>query len=215
MYEQARPAGYCTTGFIVVLEGTSTRRVLTAGHCLELALGGLGAAWMHSGTKIGNGKTETWGNLSNADAGLVAVDDPISGPDNLVYASNHTDIRSVNGWVSTLSQNVGDFICRNGKTSGWWCGHIKYEDRTRDVDGKDIDHQWVVDFDASPGDSGAPYITDAGTGASFAWGIHSDSTSADPPGGEAWYSPIGWVLQKLNSYGTPIELCLNGTCDPS
>jgi hypothetical protein len=46
-----------------------------------------------------------------------------------------------------------------------------------------------------------------------AWGIHSDSTAADPPGEHGWYSPMGWVFTKLSSYGEPITLCTTScTC---
>lgn len=117
------------------------------------------------------------------------------------------DIRAVNGALHHTAQNVGDDVCRSGKTSGYLCGEITQEDRIRDVDGKDIEHQWVVDFDAIKGDSGGPYFM-----GSVAWGIHSDSTSANPPGGSAWYSPMSWVLSKLNSYGEPIVLCTNADC---
>ncbi len=210
IYEQVNTSSICTSGFVVRRQGTSTYRMLTAGHCLALATGGLNSMWRHSGTDIGTGRTETYGNLSNADAGLIAMSAP-SGPDNLLFGVSENDIRTVGGYVTTSSQNVGDYLCRSGRTTGFWCGNLTLEDRVKDVDGTAIEHQWVDNFDASPGDSGAPYFTTSG-GVTLAWGIHSDSTSANPPGGSAWYSPMGWVFSKLSSYGEPITLCTDSTC---
>jgi hypothetical protein len=79
------------------------------------------------------------------------------------------------------------------------------------VDGLTIEHQWVVDFDAVPGDSGAPYFT-TNQGVTLAWGIHSDSTSASPPGGKAWYSPMSRVFSVLSNAGHPIVLCTDQYC---
>jgi hypothetical protein len=214
MYEQARPVSFCTTGFIVRPSGpwTTTRRVLTAGHCLELALEGVGADWYHASTRIGYGQSETWANLADADAGLVSAGS-ISGSDNMVMAAGTSAVRTVIGWISTNAQNTGDFICRAGAKTGFWCGNITLENRTRDVDGKNIEHQWVVNFDADGGDSGGPYLTYANTSDARAWGIHSDSLPDDtPPGGEAWYSPMGWVFDTLIANGTPVVLCIDADC---
>ncbi len=202
IYRTTDTSAICTAGFIVKLAGTSTLRVLTAGHCIELN-GGLGVGWSHHGSQFGTAQTETWGTNSNADAGLISVS--VSGDDNLFYASAETDIRNVAGWKANASQDTGDYVCRGGKATGYVCGNIVFENVTRDVDGKPIDHQWEVDFDASPGDSGAPYFI-----AWDAYGIHSDSTDSGTP--RSWYSPMGWVFDKLDSYGVPITLCTSTTC---
>jgi hypothetical protein len=206
IYETNHTTNICTAGFIVKLEGTTTLRVLTAGHCIELSVGQIGAGWSHNGTQFGTAKTETWGQGSDADAGLMSVSG-LTGDRNLVYASSSSDIRHITGYLVNSAQNEGDGVCRSGRTTLYLCGEIVVEDATFDVDGKDIDHQWEVNFDASPGDSGASMIW-----ANSALGIHTDSTAADPPGGHGWYSPFGWVLTKLNNYGTPITLCWTTTC---
>jgi hypothetical protein len=203
-------ASWCTSGFNVRMTGTTNMRVLTAGHCLSLSPTGVKGAWSVNGSKFGNGTFSTWANGANADAGLISQA-AITGADNLLYGSGTSDIRTVGGWVVTASQNVGDSVCRSGAASGWLCGHVSLEDRTKDVDGKSIDHQWVVDFDAIPGDSGAPYITTS-SGVTLAWGTHSDSTSANPPGGSAWYSPFPYIQSVVKASGNEISLCTEQYC---
>ena len=208
VYLTSNTAHKCTSGWIVKLSGTSTLRVLTAGHCIEKDVPApyLGKQWSHSGTVIGTAKTETWGSGSDADAGLISVS--ISGyPKNRFYTSSEFDLRSVSGFATNASQDVGDTVCRSGHPGGYWCGEITVEDEDFDVDGKTIEHQWEINVDAEPGDSGGPLFLNF-----TAFGIYSDSTSANPPGGRAWYSPMQWVFTKLNSYGEPIELCTNADC---
>ncbi len=204
------PDSQCTSGFNVRRSGTSTFRVLTAGHCLSKAPGGIDASWMHHGVAFGTGRLSTWAALANADAGLVSQSEP-SGADNLMFASHEGDIRTVAGYVSADEQNVGDYVCRQGEESGYWCGYIINEDKVKHVDGLDIEHQWVVDFDASPGDSGGPYFLTWAAN-TYAFGIHSDSTALDPPGDKGWYSPISRVLSVLNNAGYPVVLCTDSTC---
>lgn len=208
--ELNHPTNWCTSGFNVRLAGTSTYRVLTAGHCLGLAINGPNAAWTHHSVQFGTGKANTWAANSNADAGLISVGAP-AGADNLMYGAGSGDIRTVGGYTTAASQNVNDYLCRSGAKSGFWCGNITLEDKVKDVDGKSIKHQWVVNFDAMPGDSGAPYFTTS-LGVTQAWGIHSDSTSADPPGGSAWYSPMTYIFSTLDAKGFPITLCTNQYC---
>ena len=83
----------------------------------------------------------------------------MSGPRNLFYANNSGTIVSLIGWAAIASQNVGDLLCRGGATTDVRCGQIHQVDTTKLVPGSGgywSDHQWVVNFDASPGDSGAP-----------------------------------------------------------
>lgn len=202
IYRTSDSGAICTAGFIVKLAGTSTLRVLTAGHCIDLN-GGIGVGWSHHGVQFGTAQTETWGTGSDADAGLISV--TVQGADNLVYASAANDIRAVEGYLTNAEQDAGDYVCRSAKATGYLCGTITVEDVDRDVDGKMIEHQWEVNFDASPGDSGASYFMYFD-----AIGIHSDSTDAAP--WRSWYSPIGWVKTKLSNYGVPIDLCVSASC---
>ncbi len=207
--EVGHPSSYCTSGFNVRLSNTSTFRVLTAGHCLGKALNGPTGAWTHGGTEFGSGTYNTWTTGSDADAGLISQANPTV--DNQLFGTSTSDIRTVGGYVTTASQNQNDYLCRQGATSGFWCGNIALEDKSKDVDGRTIDHQWVVNFDAIAGDSGGPYFTTS-SGVTLAWGIHSDSTSANPPGGSAWYSPMQWVFSVLSAANHPISLCTSQYC---
>lgn len=203
-------SNYCTVGFLVRVVGSSEPRLLTAGHCVGKSGGtGTSRTWKHHGTTIGWSEITTWADGADADAALITPSTgAVSGARNLVYRASTGDIASITGWQDSGSQIQGGLVCRGAAVSNYHCGTITLTNRTKDVDGHVIDHQWVVDFDACPGDSGAPYLLDG-----VAYGIHSDSTTGcDPSKNEAWYSPIGWVLDSLASKNHPVELCTTATC---
>jgi hypothetical protein len=85
-------------------------------------------------------------------------------------------------------------------------------EQTKDVDFRTIHHMWVVDFDAIPGDSGGPYGVETAVDRLLAFGTHSDSTSANPPGGSAWYAPLTYSLTGLNNAGSGVTVCTLPTC---
>ena len=163
----------CTTGFMVRVANDNAVRVLTAGHCVGKT-GGTGTSrkWRSHGIDLGWSEFATWTDGADADAGIInPYPEVLSGDRNLAYAAASNDIRSIHGWKATAEQVQGSLICRAAAVSDYVCGTIELTNRTKDVDGRTIDHQWVVDFDACPGDSGAPYLV-----GDIGWGIHSDST---------------------------------------
>jgi hypothetical protein len=204
---------YCTTGPLVRVANSSALRILTGGHCLGLS-GGTGTSkkWTHNGTVIGWSEFYSWADGADADVALINPNtNPVTGDRNLMYRSSNTDIVGMKTWKPTAEQVQGSLVCRSAAISGYVCGTIALINKTKDVDGHSIDHQWVVDFDACPGDSGAPYLLDK-----VVWGIHSDSTSGcNPSTNQAWYSPMGWVFSVLASRGHPVELCGDPTCASS
>ena len=201
---------YCTTGPMVRVAGSGALRVLTAGHCVELT-GGTGTSrkWTHHGAGFGWSEFHTWADGADADVGLLNPSSyPVSGARNLMYRGGSADVVGIRSWKPTDEQVQGSLVCRAGAISGYVCGEITLTNKTKDVDGRAIDHQWVVDFDACPGDSGAPYVL-----GDVAWGIHSDSTAGcNPNTNQAWYSPMGWVFDVLAQQGHPVELCTNPAC---
>jgi hypothetical protein len=200
----------CTLGFLVRIVGSPDPRILTAGHCISKS-GGIGTSrtWSHHGIKLGSAELGYWTDGADADVGLInPVAGAISGARNLLYRASSSDIAPITSYRATSEQVQGSLVCRSAVVSGYHCGTIELTNRTKDVDGHTIDHQWVVDFDACPGDSGGPYFLGA-----VAYGIHTDSTlGCDPSTNQAWYSPIGWVLDVLAARGHPVSLCTTATC---
>jgi len=204
---------FCTTGPMVRVASSHALRILTGGHCLGLS-GGTGTSrrWTNNGIQLGWSEFSTWATGAKADVGLINPSTyPITGDKNLLYRASNADIVGMQGWKPTEEQIQGSLVCRAAAVSGYVCGTIVLTNKTKSVDGRSIDHQWVVDFDACPGDSGAPYLL-----GNVAWGIHSDSsTGCNPSTGEAWYSPMGWVSTVLAEQGHPIEMCTDAGCTSS
>lgn len=200
----------CTTGFIVRVAGSPEPRILTAGHCFGASGGtGTGRVWTQAGEEIGWAEFGYWVDGGDADVALLApAPDAIGGDRNLVFRASRTDLAPIVDWAATAEQVQGGLVCRAGAKSNYQCGTITLTNRTREVDGRTIDHQWVVDYDACPGDSGGPYLLGG-----VAYGIHSDSSfGCDPSTNQAWYSPIGWALEVLRQRGHPVELCTTASC---
>jgi V8-like Glu-specific endopeptidase len=200
----------CTIGFLVRVAGSPNPRILTAGHCITKSGGtGTSRTWSNDGSQVGWAELGYWTDGADADVGLLSpTSAAVSGARNLLFRASSGDIVPITGWRATAEQIQGALICRSAAVSGYHCGTIELTNRTKDVDGQTIDHQWVVDFDACPGDSGAPYFM-----GSIAYGIHSDSTvGCEPSTNQAWYSPMGWVFGTLAARGHPVSLCVTASC---
>jgi hypothetical protein len=200
----------CTIGFMVRVDSSPDPRILTAGHCIAKSGGtGTSRTWSHNGVNMGWAELGYWTDGADADVGIIdPASGAVSGDRNLLYRSSSSDIAPITSYRLTAEQVQGSLICRSAVVSGYHCGTIELTNRTKDVDGHTIDHQWVVDFDGCPGDSGGPYFLN-----NVAYGIHTDSTLGCNPGtNEAWYSPIGWVLQVLAARGHPVTLCTTASC---
>jgi hypothetical protein len=195
---------WCTVAYIGELYNYSPAhlQVVTAGHCLYYG-GGIGVTWSHNGVGFGSSTVSTYTSGSSGDVGVITVAND-SFDDNLVYGSANTDIRHFTSYALLGDIAVNDFMCRSGARTGYLCGRVYALDKAKDVDGRTIDHQNVVDFDASPGDSGAPYMINSEFD-----GIHSDSTlDTAPLPHYAWYTPYVWA-----SYVVPsVDICLVSVC---
>jgi hypothetical protein len=202
------PAFQCTLGFNAKLVSNGSPLILTAGHCLTEGVQ-LSNDWSHAGTTLGHGLVSLWG--PTYDAGLI-TQGSISGDDNLVFWSSASDIPHVVAIASLSGMPVGTPACRSAFVSGYYCGKVTAIEATKDVDGRTVSHMWVENFDAIPGDSGAPVGLETASGRLLAYGTHSDSTSANPPGGSGWFEPIYYSANGLNNAGFHYILCTLTTC---
>ena len=145
----------------------------------------------------------TWFNGSSGDVGIITLTNT-GQVANLFYASANTDVRPFTSYAFLSDIQMNEWMCRGGATTGYLCGRIHDLDVSRDVDGKAINHQNEVDFDASPGDSGAPYFY-----TNEFDGIHSDSTDdGAPPPRYAWYTPYVWAATVVST----VDICLDANC---
>ncbi len=202
------PAYQCTLGFNAKLYSSGAPLILTAGHCLTEGVQ-LGNDWSHAGTTLGHGLVSLWG--PTYDAGLITRG-TTSGYQNLVYWQSTSDIPEVVAIASLTGMPVGTQVCRSAFVSGYLCGQVTAIEQTKDVDGRQVSHMWVENFDAIPGDSGAPVGLETAPGRLLAYGTHSDSTAANPPGGSGWFEPIVYSATGLSNAGYHYILCTLTTC---
>lgn len=217
----------CTSGFVVKQSGGGPLRLLTAGHCLDVA-GDVGIDWKHNSIKFGDALNDTWqaNYVRTADVGLIDID---SGElaqmtnDNAMHRGNG-EVWPVIGRVNGANQMQGALVYRYGRASGTDHGLINglYASRQSCV-GPPINQCMTVtqtirvDFDSIGGDSGGPvwYYVPASPGLNvIAMGthVHSDDEDVDPtPFG--WYSPIDVGAAQYNTnWGITYSLCTTPGC---
>jgi hypothetical protein len=207
------PASWCTLGFNAKLYSNGARLMLTAGHCL-LEGTAVSDSWKHGSTTLGSGVDALWG--PTYDTGLITRG-ATAGDQNLVFWSSASDIPHVVAIASLSGMPVGTPACRSGATSGYFCGQVTLIEATKDVDNTTVQHMWVEDFDASPGDSGAPVGLETAPDRLLAYGTHSDSTSLNPtnprsPGEAGWFMPIVYSAQAMLDRGHHFIVCTLPTC---
>jgi hypothetical protein len=195
MYWPNNPPAYCTTGWVVKRNGTSTIYLVTAGHCLATVGGVNGADWLHNGNKIGDARTHTWEDFRNADVGLVQVTS-VPATKNEVLATLPNWIGQINAVRIPISQKVGDAVCRMGATSGRTCGTLTvWSVRNQSCVGavcRWIDHTMEMSFDSTGGDSGGSVYQFSPTpGYVIGYGTHVHSDVDGTPGANGWFSAIG------------------------
>jgi len=207
-------AYWCTLGFNAKYYASpNAGLILTAGHCLKEGVS-VSDSWKHVSTTLGHGVTALWG--PTYDTGLITRGST-SGDQNLVYWSSASDIPHVVAIASLSGMPVGTAACRSGARSGYFCGKVTAIEATKDVDGVTVQHMWVEDFDASPGDSGAPVGLETAAGRLLAYGTHSDSTSLDPTnprtaGESGWFMPIVYSAQAYAGGANRFIVCTLASC---
>lgn len=130
----------CTSGFLVRRTQHGARlAVLTAGHCIEVN-DGLGGVWTHGNDQFGDGKYETWADNTDADVGIIEVDDSeIPTSANKVYLDPVPDdqtpgtVYTITGTLPDNNQTVGSSVCVYGYASNdSWCGSITDYDQANE-----------------------------------------------------------------------------------
>jgi hypothetical protein len=192
----------CTWGFNARPTGSSsTRYVLSAGHCSHL-----GDNRIHNGTIV---NTSVGVDRNSFDlSGTVSADamraplKSFSGSKNLIYDSNYTKSHAITSFELTANQTVGETIAMSGISGGYVYGTISavniYAQCNRGSNTKMV-YLMRASFNSLPGDSGAPIYWGP-----KAYGLDHGHLSGD---NRALYSTIGRVNADMNS-----RLCLNSSC---
>ena len=220
----------CTSGFVVKQSGGGPLRLLTAGHCLDVA-GDEGIDWKHDGIKFGDALKDTWqypNYVRTADVGLIDID---SGELSQMTRDNDMhrgagEVWPVIGSVNGANQMQGTALYRYGRASGTDSGLINglYANRESCV-GPPINHCMTVtktirvNFDSIGGDSGGPYwyYVPAYPGPGLrviAMGTHVHSEEdGDPLPWWGWYSPVDvGAAQYLANWDYTYSLCVTAGC---
>ena len=204
------PAGWaCTTGFLIRVNATGAKRMLTAGHCVYES-GGIGnqGSWRNWATTL------TWGkNLAYSVGGSGPVDSGFFGLSSLptslnqFFASGGNDTRSIVGVLHNSAQTVGKQICFGGYASTWRCGNITYTDQTWSTAYGLLRHQWRIDKMSSYGDSGAGMLYTNSLGDDYAAGTlvgGNDNCIFDC---FTVYSTADWIESYFQ-----VTVCRNSSC---
>lgn len=197
----------CTTSFITTW-GSSSHRMLTAGHCIKNSGGvGSGAVWK-------NGvRTITWGmntaqnfcNGCTTDSGLFIIQTLPADRDQYLLGSGPRDV--FNDFLNT-SLVRGKLICASRASSGYGCGSITRTNVTVDVDPGpavfQIKNSWETDMNSKGGDSGAGMIGFDSSDNLWAAGV---LFGGPPTLTETWFSSA----QNVQAFWG-ITICVTNAC---
>lgn len=208
----------CTSGFLVRRQSDNALGLITAGHCLVRSAqgpsgsggtsAGQGTEWRHNQHLLGQAGRNTWFNGSGADVGYIGIYSnrwPTVKND-FVYDDSPTYIDQVDAAPNWGLQSEGELVCRVGRNSGRTCGDILRTDEAHlsclnvQLNCRTIDHEYVVDFDSTGGDSGGPVFTLAVY--VEAYGIHT-----------GWYSTLSMARAQYNTTaGALLNVCTTASC---
>jgi hypothetical protein len=106
-----RPLSDCTSGFSVQKSSTN-RGISTAGHCSDSQTwAATGEALQFQAQNVGHSHDEQWHKRADATIKNWAWD-------------GNPDWRWITGKRHRNNQNVGDYVCKFGKVTGYGCGNI-------------------------------------------------------------------------------------------
>lgn len=179
--------GYkCTLGFNA--RAGTTRYVLTAGHCTSL-----GGSWYGVGGYIGPG---TGSSFPGNDFGLIRVAsaDALSTPLVDRYTSG-ADV-TITG---TATPPIGSSVCYSSPVSGWRCGSVTGINQTVCHPEGCVSGLIRSSMCPGPGASGAPVVTNPGSGGTVrAVGLVAGGSGNCTSGGTTFIQPIA---EPLAAYG--------------
>jgi hypothetical protein len=208
--------GICTSAFVARRTDTGELALVTAGHCIA-TWGGSEIQWTHGGNVIGKSKQYVWQSFTNADVGLIRINDDATADmagNYRRYISDNSPITvsSMTGVGST--QQPGFQVCRMGWTSKLDCGTILYTGVARyscvGTDCRLINNTNEVSFDSTGGDSGGSVFSALST---IGYGLHVHSDDDNAPDPHGWYSPLNQARSTLISVkGVTINWCVTATC---
>ena len=190
-FAETRYGFRCSIGFSGYNKSTSSKQLLTAGHCKEAkttsykflpqteASSGtraFGNAWRKLGSPVSGSFTFGSGN----DAGLIALTSGffVATPTVSTWngAAGEAD-DTIDVLDSTPAVNKA-LICKSGATSGWSCGHVLQVDRRVLVEGKYV-NSIVTDVCTLSGDSGGSVLIGNSAVGIVSWGTASGSCVDD------------------------------------
>lgn len=103
----------CTSGLTIYKNATSNRGITTAGHCPNNQTHGI-YALTYQGDEVSSGSHDE---QSHKYAGASYPNRVYDGVSPFLY-------RAITSKKSRNNQNVGDFVCKYGKTTFYGCGYI-------------------------------------------------------------------------------------------
>lgn len=189
----------CSYGFNVRSATSSTKYMMTAGHCDN-------ENWRHAGYSIG---TTNLNNLQTSGSVLGDFQRAptfLASPMNLIYASDTDKSRAITAIRTYRNQLIGDYVCASGVMNGYRCGSIVDDDLHYGIvfRGQTI-YMWGKlagstgdPLRSDPGDSGGP-VFNGGT----AYGI----VSARDGNTKTAYSVSDHAMSALG-----IRFCLSSLC---
>ncbi|MFD0200450.1 MULTISPECIES: S1 family peptidase [Saccharothrix] len=176
----------CTLGFNA-RSGTN-RFVLSAGHCVRA-----GTEWHGVGGYLG---PAVGSSFPANDYGLIRVASTAATSTALVDRYSSGSDVTVTG---AATPPVGSSVCYSSPVSGWRCGSVTGINHTVCYPQGCVSQLVRVNACPEPGASGAPVVTNPGSGTTVrAVGLVSGGSGSCTSGGTTWVQPIA---EPLSAYG--------------
>ncbi len=194
LYVSNLGAWQCTSDFVFKYSGS--HYLASAGHCWSQSW----YKWYEDSggaRQIGVNFGYSYYSGMSADVLLMTTPVPTSTPKNLLYASDSNRTQAMTVAESNSNQQVGNYACGSGSTSGYHCGPILAVDQTETYGSITEYHMWEVDFRSASGDSGGAVFDSY-----VEQGLIDDAAGVD-----TFYSTVGWIDSVMGT--TP---CLTSAC---